>query len=65
MEPADRNIKLDFEASDNVEEIIERNQFPNYKDVSDHYKLFYHWAIKFHMMSQLTQRWQKFSSNPG
>jgi len=40
MELADRNIKLDLEASDNVEEIIERNQFPNYKDVRDHYKLF-------------------------
>jgi hypothetical protein len=40
MEPADRNIKLDFEAPDNVEEITETNQFPNYKDVRDHYKLF-------------------------
>lgn len=40
MEPADRKINPDFEAQDNVEEITERNQFPNYKDVRDHCKLF-------------------------
>jgi hypothetical protein len=40
MERADPNIKLDFEAPDNVEEITERNQLPNYKDVRDYYKLF-------------------------
>jgi len=40
MELADRNIKLDFEAQDNIEEITERNQFPNYKDVRDHYNYF-------------------------
>jgi len=36
MEPADRNIKLDFEAPDNVEEITKRNQFPDYKYVREH-----------------------------
>jgi hypothetical protein len=41
MEPADRNIKPDFKAPDNIEEITDRYQFPNYKDVRDHYKLFY------------------------